>query len=634
MTIIFVRSERPSSLEEPYKSHHSQVSESSNKSTETWICPHCSYASTPIWVGQCDICEMKRESSSSVRSATPQKLMRDPADDIENVEANDGDAKKVDEGPLMEGLSRGRRSDQLLPPLVNLVDEFSDEMLSLTNGVSDDSEESTKDSTDGGGREESVTDLPEWKCKKCTLINQGSVPACIICGGSRLKSICPDDKTLRKGEFWSCVQCTLKNSLSRTSCSACKSAKPALPQNNNNFKPYTQQQPSQPPQIAIGNTSGNGPRPRTSTSGDTGLNNLSPHGQNRVNRSPSPRHSNNVQGGGSSLVGGAIPKRHSTGAVIAHSAKIQNHHAAQNDRNRFSMIGSSNVPVAAKTWQCPACTFENSMASVVCDICSSNRGLVMKTSKSSSGQPINFSIPQMLTLNSSPSLVPLSLIGAGVSGASTRAALHLQQLQHHHMSSAQTSDSALANTSSGFFASSDSMSQIETKLMTTIREMEESEARHQFESILRYCEDNRELFVDDSFPPAPKSLYYNPAQMQANSDPNPVVQWRRPHEINCDEGSIGLWKVFRTTPLPSDICQGVLGNCWLLSALAVLAEREDLVKEVLITKEICPYGAYQVRLCKDGKWTTVLVDDLLPCDKKGHLVYSQVRMPFLSPRIP
>ena len=33
-----------------------------------------------------------------------------------------------------------------------------------------------------------------------------------------------------------------------------------------------------------------------------------------------------------------------------------------------------------------------------------------------------------------------------------------------------------------------------------------------------------------------------------------------------------------------------------------------------------------MRLCKDGKWTVILVDDLIPCDRHGQPVYSQVEL--------
>lgn len=241
-----------------------------------------------------------------------------------------------------------------------------------------------------------------------------------------------------------------------------------------------------------------------------------------------------------------LPSQSSSSVALVRSGSGHGSHSSSKPQ--------SSTPLTPKTWVCPACTFENSSASVVCDICSSNRRVISET------VPCNIRI--------------------------------------------------------------DEDSRHESRLMENLRQQEESEARANWENIIQYCKENNELFVDDSFPPAAKSLYYNP-NCTSNTESNPVVQWRRPHEINCDGGNFS-WTVFRT-PLPSDICQGVLGNCWLLSALAVLAEREDLVKEVLVTKEVCPQGAYQVRLCKDGRWTTVLIDDLLPCDKRGHLVYSQAK---------
>lgn len=162
---------------------------------------------------------------------------------------------------------------------------------------------------------------------------------------------------------------------------------------------------------------------------------------------------------------------------------------------------------------------------------------------------------------------------------------------------------------------------IESELMEDLRQSEEEEAHDTFMQIINFCQQNKEPFVDDSFPPCAKSLYYTPA----NHKSTPSVRWLRPFRITCLFTEVGnKWAIFRT-PLPSDISQGILGNCWFLSALAVLAERPDLVQNVMVTRTLCPEGAYQVRLCKDGRWTMVLIDDLLPCDASGSLLYSRAK---------
>ena len=77
------------------------------------------------------------------------------------------------------------------------------------------------------------------------------------------------------------------------------------------------------------------------------------------------------------------------------------------------------------------------------------------------------------------------------------------------------------------------------------------------------------------------------------------------------------------TPLYVFIAHGILHR--ILSALAVMAESPEMIENIIITKQYSPEGIYQVRLCKDGRWVVVTVDDLFPCQLDGTLVFSQAR---------
>ncbi len=56
----------------------------------------------------------------------------------------------------------------------------------------------------------------------------------------------------------------------------------------------------------------------------------------------------------------------------------------------------------------------------------------------------------------------------------------------------------------------------------------------------------------------------------------------------------------------------------------MIAEQPRLLEDIMLTSKYSEEGAYQVRLCKDGRWETVLVDDCLPCYKNNQLVFSKV----------
>ncbi|GMT09457.1 hypothetical protein PFISCL1PPCAC_754, partial [Pristionchus fissidentatus] len=149
----------------------------------------------------------------------------------------------------------------------------------------------------------------------------------------------------------------------------------------------------------------------------------------------------------------------------------------------------------------------------------------------------------------------------------------------------------------------------------TVRD--EKEARNQLKEIQLLCKEFKTCFIDDEFQPNERSLgkLYDdeeravPGRLHASQ-----VMWLRPTEMYTKDGHRYPWTVFND-PSSSDIEQGSLGDCWLLSALALIAERPDVLEKIFLTKEYNAMGVYQVRLCVDGHWRVITVDDYFPCRK-------------------
>ena len=83
------------------------------------------------------------------------------------------------------------------------------------------------------------------------------------------------------------------------------------------------------------------------------------------------------------------------------------------------------------------------------------------------------------------------------------------------------------------------------------------------------------------------------------------------------------WTRFDGAPLvddggfsANDLRQGRLGDCWFISALAVIAERKDLIERLFVGdsggSNSAKAGVYGCRLFLDGKWRVIYVDDRLP----------------------
>ncbi|XP_025328866.1 calpain-3 isoform X6 [Canis lupus familiaris] len=123
-----------------------------------------------------------------------------------------------------------------------------------------------------------------------------------------------------------------------------------------------------------------------------------------------------------------------------------------------------------------------------------------------------------------------------------------------------------------------------------------------FEQLRKKCLDKKVLYLDPEFPPDETSLFY--------SQKFPIqFIWKRPPEI-CENPRFIIGGANRT-----DICQGDLGDCWFLAAIACLTLNERLLFRVIphdqsFTENYA--GIFHFQFWRYGDWVDVVIDDCLP----------------------
>ncbi|KAF6274444.1 calpain 9 [Rhinolophus ferrumequinum] len=123
-----------------------------------------------------------------------------------------------------------------------------------------------------------------------------------------------------------------------------------------------------------------------------------------------------------------------------------------------------------------------------------------------------------------------------------------------------------------------------------------------FEQLRQDCLQKGVLFQDADFPANNTSLFYS-------ERPQIPFEWKRPGEIVKNPEFI-LGGATRT-----DICQGELGDCWLLAAIASLTlNQKALARVVPQDQSFGPgyAGIFHFQFWQHSEWLDVVIDDRLP----------------------
>ncbi len=92
------------------------------------------------------------------------------------------------------------------------------------------------------------------------------------------------------------------------------------------------------------------------------------------------------------------------------------------------------------------------------------------------------------------------------------------------------------------------------------------------------------------------------------------ITWKKASEIPSLKNASHKMDIFPEKVSPNDVVQGGLGDCWFLTTISALAEYPERIKKLFLNDkhETNAANIYGIKICKNGIWENVIVDDWLP----------------------